>query len=180
MKVVLRFSIVAIGCVIACVFCVSAKEGGYAKKKYSGTFYEEAALISVPYMNKHEICGVAEDTTKSGGYLIEISEKIENPLFESAKDNEVFLYIWFAELPEPGEKTYIGSDENVRVCYHEKGDLLMFLTSEAIGSIRFDEVKSGKSVSGEMDLKLVNPVHNMSNGDYQYMGGSFKLKWRGV
>ena len=141
------------------------------KDKHKGTLYSEVTFSGV-------------ESTKGGcvldsgeAYVMMISRDHENPLFESREPNRVHFQLLFQEAPTPGERIHLPR-EGVQLCYWEKGDLLMFKTSKPQGWIKFDNSFEEKTVTGELDLKLVKPHHNMSNSDYHYMGGTFKLKAR--
>ena len=106
------------------------------------------------------------------GTLIRFDQAHENPLFESKATNMVHLLIWFKDSVEAG-KRYELPDPRVEVCYWEQGDLLMFHTNKPKGWIEFSSEDKSQRLSGKMEMKLVEPDHNMSNSDYHYMGGSF-------
>lgn len=107
-------------------------------------------------------------------FVMEIDQAHENPLFESKDENRVHLFLQFAQKPQKGKRYNLPSEE-VQLCYWEKGDLLMFKSFSGLGWVEFNSVEKGKA-SGKMDLKIVKPHHNMSNSDYHYMGGEFRLK----
>lgn len=141
-----------------------------AGKAMKGEYYDDACLLDRD--EKRPRCRVDEGK----GQVIYISQKHENPLFPSEAENRVHLMLHFPNGMEAGKRYTLPTDP-VNVCYWEKGDLLMFKSFTGSGWIEISEIKEGKSVSGKMDLKLVEPHHNMSNSDYHYMGGEFKLKW---
>lgn len=141
------------------------------KEKLKGTFYQDAAFSGVESTKK----GCVLDS--GVGMVMQIAKDHENPLFPSEVQNRVTLQIHFDEAPKAGQRIHLPK-EGVQVCYWEKGDLMMFKTSKPKGWIQFNNDVTDKTVSGELDLKLVKPHYNMSNSDYHYMGGAFKLKVR--
>lgn len=136
-------------------------------KLTKGSYFEDSGLFD---MEKGKTCRM----DSAQGILVKIDQDHENPLFQSKLPNQVHLILWFKngitakryELPNP----------DIDVCYWEKGDLLMFHTFKAKGWIQFDNFESGAKLLGSMDMKLIEPHHNMSNSDYHYMGGDFQLK----
>jgi len=146
------------------IFCA---EGG--KNKTIRAKVRESAELNG--LEKGTIC----EADSGIGQVLEIIYHQENPLFPSVKPNMVHAYLGFPKGILAG-KEYRLPHPDVVVCYFEKGDLLMFHTFQAEGSVRFDAPKSGKPMqSGEIDLKFVKPHHNMSNADYHYVGGDLKL-----
>lgn len=137
-------------------------------KPMKGDWYADSGLTGI---EPGQTCAV----DSAAGAVLYISQEHENSLFPSKVENRVHLQLWFKDgLPE--RRVQLPSP-SVAVCYWEKGDLLMFHTYSGAGWIEFDPAKS-KSVTGRMELKLVQPHHNMSNSDYHYMGGDFKLNIR--
>lgn len=110
----------------------------------------------------------------ANGTVIQIDKDHENPLFPSKLTNQVHLMLWFKNGIE--NKRYQLPNPEVEVCYWEKGDLLMFHSFVAKGWVEFDAYEAGSKLQGKMELKLVEPHHNMSNSDYHYMGGDILLK----
>ena len=82
--------------------------------------------------------------------------------------------MWFKDGIEVGKRLALPSPR-VEVCYWEQGDLLMFHTSKSLGWIEFKSGAIGGRLDGKMDMKLIEPDHNMSNSDYHFMGGEFSL-----
>jgi hypothetical protein len=136
-------------------------------KPMKGSYYVQAGLFDA---EKGKLCRA----DSSAGDLIYVSNPHENPLFPSKSPNMVHLFLWFQNGIQANHR-YQMPDSTVKVCYYEKGDLLMFHTFEATGSIQFKAGKRADEWQGAMELKLVHPFHNMSNSDYHYMGGPFTL-----
>jgi hypothetical protein len=136
-------------------------------KPMKGIFYDETGLFDA---QKGKLCR----PDSSAGTVVHFEKAHENPLFPSKSQNKVHLYLWFQQGIQANRR-YQMPDSTVKVCYYEKGDLLMFHTFEATGSIQFKAGKGATPWQGAMELKLVHPFHNMSNSDYHYMGGPFSL-----
>lgn len=136
-------------------------------KAIKGVYFSHAGLFDA---ERGKLCRPDSST----GDVIYISKTQENPLFASKSPNKVHLFLWFQQGIQ-AERRYQIPDSSVKVCYYEKGDLLMFHTFEASGSITFKANKKADLWQGAMELKLVHPFHNMSNSDYHYMGGPFAL-----
>lgn len=148
---------------------VAALMGLGGKAKLKGKLLTDAVLTQME--GNKSLC-----VPDSGeGLVLSIVQDHENPLFPSTVTNQVHLFIWFSTPPATGSRIHLPT-EGVQVCYYEKGDLLMFKTFEPQGWIQFDNIPPSKTITGSLDLKLVKPHHNMSNSDYHYMGGDFKLK----
>ena len=137
------------------------------KDLLKGEWYEEAALYD------QEAGGKGCRIDSGNGNVLVIRQQVENPLFESSRENEAVLQIEWPHAVPLGQKTYFPND-SVKVCYREEGNLLMFETFEASGWILPMEQDKKKRLSGKVELKLVNPHHNFSNSDYHFIGGSFK------
>lgn len=135
------------------------------KGKTTGKYYLNAGIHA-----EGKLC-MADSTD---GTLVRFDQPHENPLFESKAPNMVHLLIWFRDSVKTGFR-YELPDPRVEVCYWEQGDLLMFHTNKPKGWIEFDPNPKPSRLSGKMELKLVEPDHNMSNSDYHYMGGAFAL-----
>lgn len=137
------------------------------KTKIKGSFYEQAGIFD---RGKGLTCRV----DSASGTVIRIDQDHENPLFQSKLPNQVHLLLWFKKDIEA--KRYELPSPDVEACYWEQGDLLMFHSFKATGWIEFSSPPAGGKLNGKMELKLVEPHHNMSNSDYHYMGGDFFLK----
>lgn len=154
---------------LAALLLLATTPGGKGKGM-KGVLRDSSALYDV--VEKKPLC-----TIDSGlGQVLYIHQVHENPLFPSKAENRVHLMLHFPEGIQAGQRYTIPSPK-VNVCYFEKGDLLMFKSFEGLGWVEFTEVTAGKGAAGKMDLKLIKPHHNMSNSDYHYMGGDFRLKW---
>lgn len=136
-------------------------------KPLKGVFYADSGLFDA---EKGKLCR----PDSSQGDVLYVSKRHENPLFPSKSPNMVHLYLWFQQGIQANHR-YQLPDSTVKVCYYEKGDLLMFHTFEGTGTIQFKDGKNPALWQGSMELKLVHPFHNMSNSDYHYMGGPFTL-----
>jgi hypothetical protein len=135
------------------------------KPKTKGVYYDQAGIVSE---------GKSCKPDSAAGIVLRIDQDHENPLFQSKLPNRVHLLIWFKDGITVGQRVTLPSPR-VEVCYWEQGDLLMFHTTKPQGWIEFLAGKVGGRLDGKMDMKLVEPDHNMSNSDYHYMGGAFSL-----
>lgn len=139
-------------------------------KGMKGVLRDSCALFEME--EKKPLCKI----DSGAGQVLYIHQAHENPLFPSKAENRVHLMLHFPDGILAGQRYTLPSPK-VNVCYLEKGDLLMFKSFEGQGWVEFTEVAPGKTAAGKMDLKLIKPHHNMSNSDYHYMGGDFRLKW---
>lgn len=133
------------------------------KGKLSGKYFDDAAVFA-----EGKVCRV----DSGAGTLIRFDQLHENPLFQSKSPNMTHLVLWFKDGLMTGQRYEIPSPA-VQVCYWEQGDLLMFHTTKGLGWVEFAVSDGGQPLKGKMDLKLIEPDHNMSNSDYHYMGGPF-------
>lgn len=135
------------------------------KGKTKGQYFAKAGIVSAG-----KVCTV----DSAAGMVMRIDQDHENPLFQSKLPNRVHLLIWFKDSIVVGKRLQLPS-AGVEVCYWEQGDLLMFHTTKPLGWIEFTGGSVGGRLDGNMDMKLIEPDHNMSNSDYHYMGGAFSL-----
>jgi hypothetical protein len=135
--------------------------------KIKGSYYLDAGIFD---RGKGLTCR----PDSAAGTTIRIDQDHENPLFQSKLPNQVHLLLWFKQGIEA--KRYELPSDEVEACYWEQGDLLMFHSFKAKGWIEFSAPPSNGKLNGKMEMKLVEPHHNMSNSDYHYMGGEFALK----
>lgn len=165
MKYKKAFSIICIA--LSAILIVGAANDGAPKKpkggKYDGKYYPEAGIFA-----EGKNCKV----DSAAGKLIRFDQAYPNPLFESKLPNMTHLLLWFKDGLMTGQR-YQLPDPAIEVCYWEQGDLLMFHTNKALGWIEFGIADEGQKLKGKMDMKLIEPDHNMSNSDYHYMGGAF-------
>ena len=135
-------------------------------EKHKGKYFKQTGIVA-----QGKNCSV----DSAGGMVIRLDEEHENPLFQSKSQNMIHLLLWFQDSIVAG-KRYELPNPRVQVCYWEQGDLLMFHTQKAIGWIEFSEANPPQAIKGRMDMKLVEPDHNMSNSDYHYMGGQIECR----
>jgi hypothetical protein len=135
------------------------------KGKTKGIYFLKTGIVSE---------GKTCKTDSAGGMVLRVDQDHENPLFQSKLPNRIHLLMWFKDSIVVGQRIQLPSPQ-VQVCYWEQGDLLMFHTTKPQGWIEFTAGKVGGKLDGKMDMKLVEPDHNMSNSDYHYMGGPFSL-----
>lgn len=154
-------SAAALGAGLICLLSVAH----LPKPKTKGVYYDKAGIVSA---------GKECSVDSAAGQVLRIDQDHENPLFQSKLPNRIHLLMWFKEGIHVGERITLPSPK-VEVCYWEKGDLLMFHTTKPQGWIEFTGGTVGGKLDGKMDMKLVEPDHNMSNSDYHYMGGAFSL-----
>lgn len=135
-------------------------------EKHKGKYFQETGIVA-----EGKNCGM----DSAGGLVVRLDEEHENPLFQSKAPNMVHLLLWFQDGIEAGRR-YELPQPRVQACYWEKGDLLMFHTQKAMGWIEFSDAPGSQVLKGRMDMKLVEPDHNMSNSDYHYMGGQVECR----
>lgn len=135
-------------------------------KKIKGAYWEDAALMN--QVKGEQPCEVVEGE----GVVISIDFDQENPQFNSK--SQISFLLWLPEWPEPGERHYL-KPENSMVCYREVGTLLLFETFQATGWIKTEDSPRKEKVAGELEIQFVDPHHNFSNSDFQYLGGEFRL-----
>ena len=135
-------------------------------EKHKGKYHLQTGILA-----EGKKCGV----DSAAGMVIRLDEEHENPLFQSKSQNMVHLLMWFQDSIVAG-KRYELPNPRVQVCYWEQGDLLMFHTQKAVGWIEFSEAQPQQPLKGRMDMKLVEPDHNMSNSDYHYLGGQIECR----
>ncbi len=151
----------------AALLMLGMAKGSGKSKPTKGIYIENSGLFD---RMKGKSCRV----DSAAGTIIRIDKDHENPLFASKLPNQVHLLLWFKNGIEG--KRYQLPNPEIDVCYWEQGDLLMFHSFKAKGWIEFDGFESGSKMEGKMEMKLVEPHHNMSNSDYHYMGGDIVLK----
>lgn len=137
----------------------------FPKPKTKGQYFNFAGITS-----QGKVCNV----DSANGLVMRIDQDHENPLFQSKLPNRIHLLIWFKQGIDFSKRLQMPSPQ-VEVCYWEAGDLLMFHSTKATGWMDFTDGSVGTRIEGKMELKLVEPDHNMSNSDYHYMGGGFTL-----
>lgn len=136
-------------------------------KKLKGNYYLEASLVD-------QVEGVTKCRVDSGeGVVIQIIRYQENPQFGGETETE--LLVWLREWPSVGEKHYL-TPENSQICFQERGKLLLFETFICQGWIQLSESPANGKLKGEIGLNLVEPHHNFSNSDFQFIGGEMILK----
>jgi hypothetical protein len=135
------------------------------KPKVKGVYYTDAGIISE---------GKSCKPDSMAGLVMRVDRDYENPLFQSKLPNRVHLLVWFKDGITVGSRIQLPSPR-VEVCYWEQGDLLMFHTTKPQGWLDFSAGKLGSRLDGKLEVKLVEPDHNMSNSDYHFMGGAFSL-----
>jgi hypothetical protein len=149
---------------VAALVAVSPSDFGKKPKgKLIGKYFENTSVFA-----EGKVCRV----DSGAGTLVRFDQNHENPLFQSKLPNMTHLILWFKDGLMTGQRYEIPSPA-VQVCYWEQGDLLMFHTTKGLGWVEFAVSDGGQPLKGKMDLKLIEPDHNMSNSDYHYMGGSF-------
>jgi hypothetical protein len=137
------------------------------KGKLTGKYFPDAAVFS-----EGKVCRV----DSGAGTIIRFDQLHENPLFESKAPNMTHLVLWFKDGLMTGQRHQLPHPA-IEVCYWEQGDLLMFHTTKGIGWIEFEANETGQTFKGRMEIKLVEPDHNMSNSDYHFMGGKFVAQY---
>lgn len=130
---------------------------------FSGKYHPHTRIVA-----EGKACGV----DSAAGTVLRFDQVHKNPLFESKSANMTHLLLWFQDSIQ-ADFRYQLPHPRIVVCYWEQGDLLMFHTSKAIGWIEFEGQAKPKKLRGKMEIKLVEPDHNMSNSDYHFMGGVF-------
>lgn len=157
------FLFVALSGLLFCGFVIPFQKG----KKLKGHFYENACLVD-------QVEGEKKCRVDSGkGVVISILQQLENPQFGG--ESEAELLIWLPEWPPVGGKYYLKKD-NYLLCYQERGELLLFETFTGSGWLLIDgNPEKGKLVGG-IELNLIEPHHNFSNSDFQFIGGNLSLK----
>lgn len=148
------------------LFCGATplEKGG---KKLKGNYYEKGILTD-------QIEGDSKCKVDSGeGVVIQIIRYQENPQFGDETETE--LLVWLREWPSVGEKYYL-TPENSQICFQERGKLLLFETFICQGWIQLLESPAKGKLKGNIELNLVEPHHNFSNSDFQFVGGQMSLK----
>jgi len=136
-------------------------------KKLKGEYWENASLTN-------QLKGEKACTIEIGeGIVWQITLQQENPQFQ--EETQISFLLWMAKFPEPGEKYYL-NQENSLICYREEGTLLLFETFRANGWVKIEAMPRKKKLEGELEIQLIEPHHNFSNGDFQHLGGEFKLE----
>ncbi len=151
------------GLVFGFAAVASTEMAGKPKGKLVGKYFYETSVFA-----EGKVCRV----DSGAGTLIRFDQNHENPLFQSKLPNMTHLILWFKNGLMTGQRHEIPNPE-IEVCYWEQGDLLMFHTTKGLGWVEFTATDGGQPLKGKMDLKLIEPDHNMSNSDYHYMGGAF-------
>ena len=135
-------------------------------KKLKGQYWENARLVD-------QIKGEQPCRIDSGeGVVLQIQTTQSNQQFGS--ETKSSLLLWFSDWPSPGKKYYLQEGQYL-LCYQEVGDLLLFETFRGQGWIQLNSLPDKGKVRGELEIELIEPHHNFSNSDYQYLGGSFSL-----
>ncbi len=163
-KFLLRF-----GALITLVgFLMGVKVTSYKGKKLKGQYWENVRLVD-------QIKGEQPCRIDSGeGVVIRIQTTQSNEQFGSETNSSLLL--WLADWPPVGQKYYL-QEGQFMLCYQEVGDLLLFETFRAQGWIQLSSLPEKGKVKGALEIDLIEPHHNFSNSDFQYMGGSFMLNF---
>ncbi len=154
------------GTIATAMLCVmSLSFAPMPKPKIKGSYFNFAGIGS-----EGKVCHV----DSAAGVVMRIDQDYENPLFHSKLPNRIHLLLWFQDGLPFGKRIQLPAPQ-IQVCYWEQGDLLMFHSTKATGWMEFNTGSVGSRIEGKMEVKLVEPDHNMSNSDYHFMGGGFSL-----